>query len=294
MEIGFVGLGRMGANMASRLREAGHSVVGFDIDPALSDVASLSRLVEALKPPRVVWVMLHASATEDAIESLTALLGIDDILVDGGNGHYALDAPRAVRLGKRGIGYLDVGVSGGIWGNENGYSLMVGGSAEHVQRIMPIFSALKPDSPLGFTHVGPTGSGHYAKMVHNGIEYGMMQAYAEGYELLSAAGLVPDAPSLIKSWREGSAIRSWLLDLLDRALDADPELAKLQGVADDTGEGRWMVEEGVRLAVPLPAITASLYARFSSRQSDAAAMKVVAALRQQFGGHTVTDAAGAS
>ncbi|WDZ86033.1 phosphogluconate dehydrogenase (NAD(+)-dependent, decarboxylating) [Micromonospora cathayae] len=287
MQLGLVGLGRMGGNMRERLRAAGHEVVGFDHNAELTDVASLAELVEKLDGPRAIWVMVPAGVTDATIDELAALLGDGDIIIDGGNSRFSDDAPRAERLHERGIGYLDVGVSGGVWGRENGYALMVGGSEEHVARLMPIFEALKPAGEFGFVHAGPVGAGHYAKMVHNGIEYGLMHAYAEGYELLAASELVTNVPGVFKSWREGTVVRSWLLDLLDRALDEDPELAELSGYTEDTGEGRWTVDEAVRLAVPLNVITASLFARFASRQDDSPAMKAVAALRQQFGGHAV-------
>jgi 6-phosphogluconate dehydrogenase len=253
----------------------------------VSDVADLAGLVEALTAPRAVWVMVPSGVTESTIDQLAALMSDGDIIIDGGNSRFIDDGPRAARLAEHGIGYIDVGVSGGVWGKENGYGLMVGGSDEHVGRLMPIFEALKPAGPFGFAHAGPVGAGHYAKMVHNGIEYGLMHAYAEGYELLRASEYVTDVPAVFKSWREGTVVRSWLLDLLDRALDKDPELKQLQGYADDTGEGRWTVDEAIRLAVPLNVITASLYARFASRQEDSPAMKAVAALRNQFGGHEV-------
>jgi 6-phosphogluconate dehydrogenase len=287
MQLGLVGLGRMGGNMATRLRAAGHEVVGYDHHPENSDVADLPALVAALRPPRAVWIMVPAEVTEETIDSVAALLSEADIIIDGGNSKYTVDAPRAQRLTPQGIGYVDVGVSGGVWGRENGYGLMVGGSDEHVARLMPIFNALKPEGDFGFAHAGPVGAGHYAKMVHNGIEYGLMHAYAEGYELLTAAEVVTDVPAVIKSWRAGTVIRSWLLDLLDRALEGDPQLAGLKGYAEDTGEGRWTVDEAVRLAVPLNVITAALYARFASREDDSPAMKAVAALRNQFGGHPV-------
>jgi 6-phosphogluconate dehydrogenase len=287
MQLGLVGLGRMGGNMSARLREAGHQIVGYDRHPESSDVADLAGLVEALTAPRAVWVMVPSGATESTIDQLAALMSDGDIIIDGGNSRFIDDGPRAARLAEHGIGYIDVGVSGGVWGKENGYALMVGGSDEHVDRLMPIFEALKPAGPFGFAHAGPVGAGHYAKMVHNGIEYGLMHAYAEGYELLRASEYVTDVPAVFKSWREGTVVRSWLLDLLDRALDQDPELKHLQGYADDTGEGRWTVDEAIRLAVPLNVITASLYARFASRQDDSPAMKAVAALRNQFGGHEV-------
>jgi 6-phosphogluconate dehydrogenase len=287
MQLGLVGLGRMGGNMRERLRRAGHEVVGYDRNPDVSDVTGLAELPQNLVAPRVVWVMVPAEFTEPTINELAGMLSSGDVIIDGGNSKFTDDRPRAERLAKQGIGYLDVGVSGGIWGLENGYALMVGGSDEDVAKVRPIFDALKPEGEFGFAHAGPVGAGHYAKMVHNGIEYGLMHAYAEGYELLEAAEYITDVPAVIKSWRKGSVVESWLLDLLDRALDEDPKLAGLRGYADDTGEGRWTVEEAIRLAVPMNAIAASLFARFTSRQDDSPAMKAVAALRNQFGGHPV-------
>jgi 6-phosphogluconate dehydrogenase len=287
MQLGLVGLGRMGGNMRERLRSAGHEVIGFDHNPDISDATTLADLVTKLAAPRVVWLMVPAQVTEATVGELAGLLGEGDIVIDGGNSRFSDDAPRADRLAERGIGYVDVGVSGGVWGREYGYALMVGGTEEHVAHCMPVFEALKPAGEFGFVHAGGVGAGHYAKMVHNGIEYGLMHAYAEGYELLAASEYVTDVPGVIKSWREGTVIRSWLLDLLDLALEDDPELAGLRGYADDHGEGRWTVEEAIRLAVPLNVLSASLFARFLSRQPDSPAMKAVAALRNQFGGHAV-------
>ncbi len=288
MQLGLIGLGRMGGNMRDRLRTAGHEVVGFDHHPENSDVANLAELVQKLATPRVIWSMVPAGQiTEDTIDELAGLLSAGDIIVDGGNSKFTDDAPRAERLAPKGIKYIDCGVSGGIWGKTNGYALMVGGDAADIAVVQPIFDALKPAGEFGFAHAGTHGAGHYAKMIHNGIEYGMMQAYAEGYEILTAAEIVEDVPAIIKSWREGSVVKSWLLDLLDRALDEDPTLANLRGYVDDTGEGRWTVDEAVRLSVPANVLAASLFVRFQSRQEDSPAMKAVAALRNQFGGHAV-------
>jgi 6-phosphogluconate dehydrogenase len=288
MQLGLIGLGRMGGNMRDRLRAAGHEVVGYDHHKETTDVASLAELVSKLAAPRVVWTMVPAGQiTESTIDELAELMSEGDIIIDGGNSKFTDDGPRAERLKPKGIGYLDCGVSGGIWGNTNGYALMVGGDADLVARCQPIFDGLKPAGEFGFAHAGKVGSGHYSKMIHNGIEYALMQAYAEGYEIMKASEYVENVPAVIKSWREGSVVKSWLLDLLDRALDEDPELAGIRGYADDTGEGRWTVDEAVRLAVPANAIAASLFARFQSRQDDSPAMKAIAALRNQFGGHAV-------
>ena len=287
MQLGLIGLGKMGFNMRERLRAAGHEVIGYDHHAEVSDVTSLNELVSKLATPRVIWIMVPVQFTEPTIDELAGLLSPGDVVIDGGNSRFSNDPPRAEQLNRKGIGYLDVGVSGGVWGRENGYALMVGGSAEDVAKVQPIFDALKPQGEFGFVHAGGVGAGHYAKMVHNGIEYGMMHAFAEGYELLDASEFVDNVPGVVKSWRAGSVVQSWLLDLLDRALDEDPDLAHLRGYADDTGEGRWTVEEAIRLAVPMNVIAASLFARFASRQEDSPAMKAVAALRNQFGGHAV-------
>jgi len=289
-----IGLGRMGGNMAERLRRGGHNVVGYDRDPRISDVAGLEELIERLPAPRAVWVMVPAGdPTRETVHRLGELLEPGDVVVDGGNSHYADDRRHAEELAAKGIGFVDCGVSGGVWGLENGYALMVGGDEEHVKRLMPIFETLKPEGEYGFVHAGGVGAGHFVKMVHNGIEYGMMQALGEGYELIAASGLVTNVPETFRSWKEGTVIRSWLLDLLVRALEEDPGLSGIRGYAQDSGEGRWTVQAAVDHAVPLPVITAALYARFASRQEDSPAMRVVAALRNQFGGHAVESAKGA-
>jgi 6-phosphogluconate dehydrogenase len=298
VQLGLIGLGKMGGNMAERVRRAGHEVIGYDRAPGVRDVDSLQGLVDALEAPRVVWVMVPAGEpTRATVRELGELLSPGDVVVDGGNSKFTDDQVHAAELGAKGIGYVDAGVSGGVWGLENGYALMVGGSTEDVAKVQPIFDALKPPAPrdeagdaipgAGFVHAGSVGAGHFSKMVHNGIEYAMMQAYGEGYELLAATPLVEDVPGVIASWTQGTVIRSWLLDLLVRALQQDPGLDKITGYAEDSGEGRWTVEQAIELAVPMPAIAASLYARFASRQEDSPTMKAVAALRNQFGGHAV-------
>lgn len=292
MKLGMIGLGRMGANMAQRLRAAGHEVVGYDMNPRVSEVADVPALVEALPAgERVVWVMVPAGKpTESTIAQLAPLLTEGDIVVEGGNSHFPADQENARVLAEKGVGYVDAGVSGGVWGREEGYGLMVGGRDADVERLLPIFDALRPEGPReeGFVHAGPVGAGHYAKMVHNGIEYGLMQAYAEGYQLLEARDdLIPDVPKVVGAWRRGTVVRSWLLDLMVLALEEDPDLEQLKGWVDDSGEGRWTVVESVENAVPTPVITSALYARFSSRQPDSPAMRAIAALRQQFGGHAV-------
>ncbi|CAL9393899.1 phosphogluconate dehydrogenase (NAD(+)-dependent, decarboxylating) [Streptomyces collinus] len=291
MQIGLVGLGKMGGNMRERLRNAGHTVIGYDTNPDKSDVASLADLVNQLEAPRTVWVMVPAGdPTQHVIDRLADLLKPYDTVVDGGNSRWTDDEKHAEELSKRGIGFVDAGVSGGVWGLKNGYALMVGGEKEYVDRLRPIFEALKPEGPYGFVHAGKVGAGHFAKMVHNGIEYAMMQAYAEGWELLEAVDSVDNVREVFRSWQEGTVIRSWLLDLAVNALDEDEHLENLRGFAQDSGEGRWTVEAAIDNSVPLPAITASLFSRFASRQDDSPQMKMIAALRNQFGGHAVESA----
>ncbi|ASO17682.1 6-phosphogluconate dehydrogenase [Actinoalloteichus hoggarensis] len=293
MRIGLVGLGRMGFNMRERLRRAGHEVIGYDRDPQVRDVSGLRELVAELSGPRLVWLMVPAGdPTRQTVAELAELLSPGDLIIEGGNSRYTDDQEHAKLLAEHGVGYLDCGVSGGVWGLEVGYGLMVGGDAELVERAMPIFDALRPEGPReeGFAHAGGVGAGHYAKMVHNGIEYGLMQAYAEGFELLDASDVVTDVPAVLKAWSRGTVVRSWLLDLLIKALDSDPELDDLRGYVEDSGEGRWTVQEAINHAVPAPVISAALFARFASRQPDSPAMRAVAALRNQFGGHAVQQA----
>ncbi|MHA7294158.1 phosphogluconate dehydrogenase (NAD(+)-dependent, decarboxylating) [Arthrobacter sp. HLT1-21] len=290
MHIGLVGLGKMGFNMRERLRRRGIAVTGFDRNPAISDVLSLDLLVASLQTPRVIWMMVPAgAATESVVQDLAARLDDGDLIIDGGNSRFTDDQRNAELLAARGIAFVDCGVSGGVWGLENGYGLMAGGAPTDVQRVLPVFDALRPEGPReeSFVHVGNVGAGHYAKMVHNGIEYGLMQSYAEGYELLAAKDIIKDVHGTFQAWQHGTVVRSWLLDLLVKALEDDPALTRTAGYVEDSGEGRWTVEEAIASEIPVPAITAALFARFSSRQDDAPAMKMVAALRHQFGGHAV-------
>lgn len=292
MHIGLIGLGKMGGNMRQRLRNKGVEVTGYARTKEVSDVDSIEALVSKLSSPRIVWVMVpHGKPTDEIIDKLETLLDKGDLVIEGGNSRFTDDIRHAEQLSKKGIGYLDCGVSGGVWGLENGYGLMVGGPKELVEAAMPIFDALRPEGERseGFVHVGDVGAGHYAKMVHNGIEYGMMQSFAEGYELLAKKDIIKDVHGTFKAWQRGTVVRSWLLDLLVRALEEDPNLDRIRGYVEDSGEGRWTVEEAIANAVPMPAITASLFARFASRQEDSDAMKAVAALRNQFGGHAVKE-----
>ncbi|OLP66585.1 6-phosphogluconate dehydrogenase (decarboxylating), partial [Salmonella enterica subsp. enterica serovar Javiana] len=262
MQLGLIGLGKMGGNMRERIRRAGHEVVGFDNNPAVSDVKTLAALVKKLDAPRTVWVMVPSGEpTRATVAKLAGLLDKGDMVIDGGNSRFTDDFENEALLKTKGIGYLDCGVSGGIWGLENGYGLMVGGSAANVKKAMPIFDALRPEGPReeGFVHAGKVGAGHYTKMVHNGIEYGLMAAYAEGYELLEAKDIVTDVPGAFKAWTRGTVVRSWLLDLLVDALEKNPHLDDVSGYTVDSGEGRWTVEEAIANSVPMPVISASLF-----------------------------------
>jgi 6-phosphogluconate dehydrogenase len=296
LKIGMVGLGRMGANMTKRLLEHGHEVVAFDRDPdavkasqadGAEAAGSLEELCAKLSAPRAVWVMVPAGdPTTQTVMTLAGLLESGDVIIDGGNSNYRHDQEMSERLRPQGIEYVDAGTSGGIWGLANGYCLMVGGSAEAVAKVEPVFLALAPEG--GYAHVGPSGAGHFVKMIHNGIEYGMLQAYAEGFALLDAAKEFElDLHEIASIWRYGSVVRSWLLDLAERALSDPAQFAAIEGWVDDSGEGRWTVEEAINRAVPAPVITTSLFERFSSRDRGEFAARMIAALRNEFGGHAV-------
>jgi 6-phosphogluconate dehydrogenase len=285
LKLGMVGLGRMGGNMTERLREHGHEVATY-AHHGERTASSLAELVGQLEPPRVVWLMIPAGPpTEDSVAQLLDLLDRGDVIVDGGNSNFRDSQRRAATAAGGGVEFIDAGVSGGIWGREVGYALMVGGTRHAVAVVEPAFLSLAPEG--GYAHVGPSGAGHFVKMVHNGVEYGLMQAYAEGFELMQASEFDLDLAAVSELWRHGSVVRSWLLDLLARALAEDPDLANIKGYVEDSGEGRWTVEEAIESAVPLPVITAALYARFASRQDESFGAKVNAALRNQFGGHAV-------
>jgi 6-phosphogluconate dehydrogenase len=293
VHIGLIGLGKMGFNMRERLRKGGIEVTGFDRNPEVTDVATTDELIAALPAPRLIWVMVPSGEITDAvITELGAKLEPGDMVIDGGNSRFTEDQKHAAALAEKGIRFADCGVSGGVWGLQNGYGLMAGGDAEDIERALPVFDALRPegDRADSFVHVGGVGAGHYAKMVHNGIEYGLMQAYAEGYELLAAKEIVTDLPGTFRAWQKGTVVRSWLLDLMVKALDEDPGLASIDDYVEDSGEGRWTVEEAIANAVPAPAITAALFARFASREDNSPAMKMVSALRHQFGGHATRPA----
>ena len=291
MHMGIIGLGKMGYNMRARLRQNGVEVIGYDPNAEVSDVATLLDLASALPTPRVVWIMVPSGKiTTDVIHDVAEVLSPGDLVIDGGNSRFTDDAIHAEFLATKGLRFIDVGVSGGVWGLENGYGLMAGGDAADIELAMPVFDGLRPEGPRdeGFVHAGPVGAGHYVKMVHNGVEYALMQAWAEGYELLeSRKDLVTDVTGSLRAWQRGTVVRSWLLELLVKALEEDPEFADIAGYVEDSGEGRWTVHEALDRAVPVPTISAAIFARFVSRQKDSPSMKAVAALRNQFGGHAV-------
>jgi 6-phosphogluconate dehydrogenase len=298
MQLGFVGLGKMGLNMVTRLMRGGHHVVAFDRSAdavaragaaGATGVATLEALVGALTPPRAVWVMVPAGApTESTVASLSRLLSPDDAIVDGGNTNFHDDVRRAETLAPMRIHYIDAGTSGGIWGLQEGYCLMVGGEDAVCRRLEPIFLTLAPEN--GYLRVGEHGAGHYVKMIHNAIEYGLMQAYAEGFDLMHASEYTIDLPAVASLWMRGSVVRSWLLELTARALKEDPELTSLEAYVEDSGEGRWTLGEGIDRAVPMPALTAALFTRFRSRSDNPFGERMLAALRNQFGGHAVKKA----
>jgi 6-phosphogluconate dehydrogenase len=302
MDIAMVGLGKMGANMARRLFKGGHRVVGTDrsfenaqklaAESGLVAAANLKDAVAALPAPRAVWVMVPSGApTEAVVDELAGLLSPGDTIIDGGNTYYKDDIRRAAALQAKGLHYVDVGTSGGVWGLSEGYSLMVGGDADVVSRLRPIFETLAPAPDQGWGRVGPVGAGHFVKMIHNGIEYGMMQAYAEGFGIMEAKkDFSLDLHQIAEIWRVGSVVRSWLLDLIANALKDDPKLSGIAGWVADSGEGRWTVFEAVDLDVPAPIITLSLQQRFTSRQHESYANKLLAAMRNQFGGHVIKKA----
>jgi 6-phosphogluconate dehydrogenase len=295
MEIAMVGLGRMGGNMALRLLRGGHRVVVYDRDPAAADAIkseggvlarTLEDAVSQMTTPRHIWLMVPSGApVTQTIESLAPLLAKGDTIIDGGNSNYHDSVARAASLSARGLHFLDAGTSGGIWGLENGYCLMIGGEEDAFRRMEPAFKTLAPEN--GYAYMGPSGAGHYVKMVHNGIEYGLLQAYAEGFELMDASTYDLDLRKIAGLWNNGSVVRSWLLELAERALDGDPDLSSIRGYVEDSGEGRWTVQEAIDRDVPATVLTYALFARFRSRQEESFGAKLIAALRQQFGGHQV-------
>lgn len=298
MQLGMVGLGRMGANMSTRLAQGGHAMVVYDQNPAASTTltalgataaTSLEGLVSTLQVPRAVWVMVPSGEPTDAtINALAALLARGDTVIDGGNSNYKESIRRGEMLAERGIAFVDVGTSGGVWGLKEGYALMIGGDVATVERLRPIFETLAPAADRGWARVGPTGSGHFTKMVHNGIEYGMMQAYAEGFSILQhKTEMSLDLAQIAELWRHGSVVRSWLLDLTARALTANPTMNGIAPYVSDSGEGRWTVAEAIDLDVPAPVITLSLLQRLRSRDADSFSDKLLSAMRNQFGGHAV-------
>jgi 6-phosphogluconate dehydrogenase len=286
MKLAMVGLGRMGGNMTKRLERDGHEVATYARSGG-GTASSLEELVQQLQPRRAVWLMIPAGdPTEQSVKELVELLEPGDVIVDGGNSNFRDSQRRAALARERGIGYVDAGVSGGVWGLENGYCLMVGGERDDVVYLEPAFRTLAPED--GYAHVGPAGAGHFVKMVHNGIEYGLMEAYAEGFEIMKASEFELDLHEIAGIWRYGSVVRSWLLELLYNAFEQEGnELESIAGYVEDSGEGRWTVFEAINESVPAPVITSSLFARFASRQDDSFAAKINAALRKQFGGHAV-------
>ncbi|MGZ8425519.1 MAG: phosphogluconate dehydrogenase (NAD(+)-dependent, decarboxylating) [Candidatus Binatia bacterium] len=295
MELGMIGLGRMGANMTERLVRGGHKVITYDrsaeaiqrvVDKGAVGARSLADFVKQLSLPRAIWLMVPSGdAVDQTIEQLLPSLTEGDIIIDGGNSNYKDSIRRAEKLKQHKLHFVDAGTSGGIWGLQNGYCMMVGGEKEIVNRLEPIFLTLAPKD--GYLHVGPNGAGHFVKMVHNGIEYGMMQAYGEGFELLKASQFDVDLAKVSRLWNQGSVVRSWLLELCQSAFEKDPKLDGIKGYVDDSGEGRWTVIEAIERGVAAPVLAHSLFARFSSRQQDAFSNKVIAALRNEFGGHAV-------
>ena len=301
MELGMIGLGRMGGSMVQRLLLGGHRVVAYaprveqvqaSVQQGAVGASSIAELVEQLATPRAVWVMVPSGEpTESTINAVAGVLSPGDVVIDGGNSNYKDSMRRAAALKRRSLSFLDAGTSGGVWGLKEGYSMMVGGDQEAFRRLEPVFQTLAPSPDTGYGHVGPAGAGHFVKMVHNGIEYGLMQAYAEGFELMEAKeefGL--DLAQIAEMWRYGSVVRSWLLDLTAAALQEDPKLQQLQPYVEDSGEGRWTVQESIELAVPTPVIALSLQARFRSRQENPLGLRLLAAMRNQFGGHAVRSA----
>ena len=295
MELGMIGLGRMGANMSERLVRGGHRVISYDrspeaiqlvVDKGAVGAHSLADFVKQLTPPRAIWLMVPSGDPVDqTIDQLLPLLNEGDVVIDGGNSNYKDSMRRGEKLSAQRLHFIDAGTSGGVWGLENGYCMMVGGEKEVVERLAPIFTTLAP--PDGYLHVGPNGAGHFVKMIHNGIEYGMLQAYGEGFELLKASRFDLDLGKISHLWNQGSVVRSWLLELAENAFEKDPKLSSIRGYVDDSGEGRWTVEEAIERSVPAPVLMLSLFARFASRQEDSFSAKVIAALRNEFGGHAV-------
>jgi len=298
MQLGFVGLGKMGLNMVTRLTRGGHTIAAYDrsneavehaVAAGAKGAAGLDALVAALAPPRAIWIMVPAGApTESTVESLATLLSPGDVVIDGGNTNFHDDVRRAEMLQAKGIHYIDAGTSGGIWGLAEGYCLMVGGEADVCKRLEPIFLTLAPQN--GYLRVGEHGAGHYVKMIHNGIEYGLMQAYAEGFELMHESPYQIDLAAVASLWLKGSVVRSWLLELTARALSDNADLSGLEGYVEDSGEGRWTLHEGIDRSVPMPVLTAALFTRFRSRENNPFSERLLAALRNQFGGHAVKKA----